>query len=624
MIMSGRPTYEELEKRVKELEKFESERNQADQTYLESEDKYKNHSDATFEAIFLSEQGLCIGQNKSAERMFGYTFKEALGRMATDWIHPEYHSIVKQHIFSGDENSYEAVAIRKNGATFPCEIQGLMTVQKGKPIRVTALRDIIERKNAEKIMAEKERFLNSLLHAMPIPVFYKDREGIYQGFNKAYEAFMGKSRDQLIGKNVFDISQKELAQIYYAKDTELFDSGGIQHYETKVKNAKDEMRDVVFDKSVYTDNNGKIIGLIGTVSDITERKQAEEALREANTRHSSMIANIGDVIGIMGADGIMKYKSPNIEKWFGWKPEELIGTDGWETVYPEDLERIQKRFYALLEKDNASTTVEYRYKCKDDTYTWIELTAANRINDNTINGILLNYHDISERKNAENRVRDLSQMLMQAQEGERKMISCELHDSIAQDLSTLKLYCNRLFKKQSSSKSDTQGSPADVFKLIDQTITTVRDLAYELRPPNLDDLGLVYALEVFCEEFTEKNNTIIDFQAAGIHESTLNSDTQINLYRLVMEGLNNIRKHAAASKVIIRLVGAYPNIILRVEDNGRGFDIKEWEHSIPNRKRMGLRSMKERVNLLQGQMSIHSQLNKGAKIVIKLPLKDKQ
>ncbi len=91
-----------------------------------------------------------------------------------------------------------------------------------------------------------------------------------------------------------------------------------------------------------------------------------------------------------------------------------------------------------------------------------------------------------------------------------------------------------------------------------------------------------------------------------------------------MEGLNNIRKHADASKVIIRLVRVSSNIILRIEDDGKGFDVKERERSIVNEKRMGLRSMKERVNLLQGRMSIHSQLNKGTEIVIKLPLKDKQ
>jgi len=141
------------------------------------------------------------------------------------------------------------------------------------------------------------------------------------------------------------------------------------------------------------------------LKEIAEREQAEEALQETNARHSAMVANIGDVIGIMGADGIMKYKSPNIERWFGWKPEDLVGADGWETVHPEDIERVQKEFYTLIEKDNASTTVEYRYKCKDGTYTWIELVAVNCINDTTINGILLNYHDISDRKQVEKNLR---------------------------------------------------------------------------------------------------------------------------------------------------------------------------------------------------------------------------
>jgi len=152
------------------------------------------------------------------------------------------------------------------------------------------------------------------------------------------------------------------------------------------------------------------------LKEIAEREQAEEALQETNARHSAMVANIGDVIGIMGADGIMKYKSPNIERWFGWKPEDLVGTDGWETVHPEDIGRIQKEFYDLLEKNDASTTkIEYRYKCKDGTYTWVELTAVNCINDTTINGILLNYHDISERKQSENEMRVTENLLKEAQ-----------------------------------------------------------------------------------------------------------------------------------------------------------------------------------------------------------------
>lgn len=162
-----------------------------------------------------------------------------------------------------------------------------------------AQRGIIRRKAAEDAIVERENFLSSLLRAMPIPVFYKDRAGIYKGFNDAYEVFFGKSRDQLIGKTVFDISPKELAQIYHAKDTELFDSGGIQHYESKVKNSKNEMRDVIFDKSIYTDNNGKILGLIGTVSDITVRKQIEKEHEKLIDELQSALAEIKTLKGIV-------------------------------------------------------------------------------------------------------------------------------------------------------------------------------------------------------------------------------------------------------------------------------------------------------------------------------------
>ncbi|MCK9387209.1 MAG: ATP-binding protein [Sulfuritalea sp.] len=134
----------------------------------------------------------------------------------------------------------------------------------------------------EQALRESMAFQDSLLNAMPIPVFYKDRNGRYVGFNKAYEAYFGATIDQLIGKTAFDISPRELAEIYHAKDAELFESGGVQQYESRVKNTHGELRDVIFNKAVFADSQGAIGGLIGAILDITDRKNAEEEIRKLN------------------------------------------------------------------------------------------------------------------------------------------------------------------------------------------------------------------------------------------------------------------------------------------------------------------------------------------------------
>jgi PAS domain S-box-containing protein len=154
------------------------------------------------------------------------------------------------------------------------------------------------------------------------------------------------------------------------------------------------------------DEAGAPIRSIGIVQDITARKQAEEALLKSEARHGKMVANIGDVIVIIDADGINRYKSPNIERWFGWKPEELVGASTWENVHPEDLAAAQKFLGALLDAPNAARTTEIRYRCKDGGYKWIEFTGVNLSYDPDIMGILGNYRDITERKKAEQALRE--------------------------------------------------------------------------------------------------------------------------------------------------------------------------------------------------------------------------
>jgi len=228
--------------------------------------------------------------------------------------------------------------------------------------------------------------------------------------------------------------------------------------------------------------------------------------------------------------------------------------------------------------------------------------------------------DVTYKKRAEKYINSFSQQLLLAQDRERRMISYELHDSIAQNLSVVKVSLDTLFDDYPEIPQALSKKNKILSNLIETTINSVRDLSYELRPSNLDEMDIVKALKTYTEDFYERSKIKIDFQSNGMKGLILNSESKIHIYRLVQEGLRNVRKHANASIVSVKIVGASPNIILNIEDNGVGFDIKERERKLDNEKRLGLRSMQERVNLLSGFMRIKSHLGYGTKIFIKIPI----
>ena len=283
-----------------------TERRQSEQTLRHSEEKFHAMSASAQDAIIIIDHtGNISFWNAAAEKILGYSSQEVLGKNLHALIAPErFHEAHRkgfEHFQQTGEGTaigttLELIALHRDGSEFPVELS-LSAVSIGNQWHALGIiRDITERKQVEQTLRQSEHFLDTLLNAIPVPVFYKDREGRYLGFNKAYETFFGATRDQLIGKSVFDISPPELAKIYHAKDAELFESRGMQQYESQVKNSHGSLRDVIFSKAVFTDSQGVVSGLIGAILDITERKQAVLGLQENERKYRGLFENSRDAM----------------------------------------------------------------------------------------------------------------------------------------------------------------------------------------------------------------------------------------------------------------------------------------------------------------------------------------
>lgn len=226
---------------------------------------------------------------------------------------------------------------------------------------------------------------------------------------------------------------------------------------------------------------------------------------------------------------------------------------------------------------------------------------------------------IVAQRRAEEQMRVLSRELIMIQENERQRIARELHDHLTQDLSMAKGSLERLWAAPPLPEA-LKPQALDVMDRISAAIASIRDLAYALLPVGLTELGLVNTVLRHCEEYSQRHGIEVELFADGMEGLRLDFETQINLYRLIQESLTNTRKHAAASKVVIRLLASYPHLLLRIEDNGRGATLEECAARAGREKRMGLWSMRERVRLLEGRIAFQSKPGSGMCIRVEVPL----
>ncbi len=220
--------------------------------------------------------------SEGAAKIYGVDWKEVDYELVKKVPLIEYRPIMDNALKNLIENNISYNIEFKIKTIDTGEIKDIYSIaeyDKENKILFGVIQDVTIRKKAEESLREREAFLNNLIDTIPIPVFYKDNNLKYIGANEAFVKLFGYTKEQIKGKTVTDIYEPELAQIYVAQDKALINSGGLQIYESKFKDANGSNHDVINYKATYSNNNYKNAGIIGAILDITDRKKAEEEIR---------------------------------------------------------------------------------------------------------------------------------------------------------------------------------------------------------------------------------------------------------------------------------------------------------------------------------------------------------
>jgi PAS domain S-box-containing protein len=265
------------------VDKDITERKKVEGALRQSEEKYHSLVENINDVIFsMNEKGTFTYVSSAVARILKYDPQVIIGQQFTKFVYPEDVDKVREYFKNdllGKTEPHEYRIIDGIGDVRYVRISTRQVYEKGVPAGIMGvITDLTKRKRTEEKLQEQYRFMESLMDTIPSPLFYKDLSGICIGCNKAFAQYLGQTREEIIGRSVYDNEPKEHADKYVEKDRELLENPGKQEYEGKIYKKDGTLRDVIFNKASYTDSSGKVAGLIGVISDITDLKNAEEAM----------------------------------------------------------------------------------------------------------------------------------------------------------------------------------------------------------------------------------------------------------------------------------------------------------------------------------------------------------
>ena len=473
--------------------------------------------------------------------------------------------------------------------------------------------DITDRKLAEQQVRESQDRLAAIVSSAMDAIIATDKEQRIVLFNNAAEKMLGCSQQEALGTSIDRFIPEHFRAEHSAQLRGFGESGVTNRVMRGLWAVRANGQKFPIEASIsQVESAGKKL-FTAIIRDITERRQAETAVRESEERFRLVASTAPVMIWMSDVDKKFSYFNKRWLDFTGCTLEQELG-DGWtERVHSEDVAAWLKTYTEAFDK-REQFEMQYRLRRHDGEYRWISGIGVPRFNtDGSFAGYIGSCLDITERKTAEDALTKLNGRLIEAQEEERKRIAREIHDDYQQRLAMVAI---ELEEMAATSHTKNRGRLRELWKNVIDLGTDLHSLSHSLHSSTLERLGLIAGVKAFCREFSEQQHIQVDF----VHEnvpSGIPDDVALCLFRITQEGLRNVKKHSGVDRTEVRLDYVDGKLCLSISDRGRGFDsnIRSTEAGI------GIRSMEERLRPFGGKIEICSRSMQGTRIVAWLPFR---
>ena len=483
-----------------------------------------------------------------------------------------------------------------------------------------------EQSRGEEAVRESEQRFRLVADTAPVLIWMSGTDKLCTYFNKPWLDFTGRSIEQELGNGWAEGVQPEDLQRCLDTYGQSFDKREKFRMEYRLRRSDGEYRWILDIGVPRFSQDSSFAGYIGIAVDVTERKKAEESLRELNRTlegQTALLQSREELLkifvknvpaGVAMFDRDMRYLQVS-DRWcadYSVDSSHVIGCSHYE-IFP-DMPEWWKEVHRRALAGETLRADEDRWD-REGGPTWVRWEVRPwKTATETVGGILILAEDITRRKQMEEALSDMTRKMVEAQEQDRARIARELHDDINQRLALLSIELEQL----RDNPTDFASRVPELQKTTSEISSDVHALSHELHSSKLEYLGVVAGMKSWCKEFGERQGMKID--CTHDVRSTLAPEIGLCLFRVLQEALHNAAKHSGVKRIEVQLQEKVGEIHLIVSDSGKGFDIE----AMRNGRGLGLTSMQERIRLVNGTMTIKSKAMAGTTIHVCVPLESRR